>query len=215
MLLYTQFMKLFKTNLIPLIDFPTQMLKIFIANPKMLRNYPKLSRFEYIIGQISHKTDQRLLIYLSTITTRLYAPHNISILAIILQIPQVLFSIGSMKMVVVDFQQNVLLESESFAIDDDVGADIALHFPDLVQLLLVFEVAFLPSFGFVEVECPFYGGAVAVGLVEEGEEGLFHLGDRCEFLDAFGGQWEFEELFGVYICELGHFPNEALFWIGN
>ena len=37
-----------------------------------------------------------------------------------------------MKMVVVDFQQNVLLESESFAIDDDVGTDVALHFPDLV-----------------------------------------------------------------------------------
>ena len=94
---------------------------------------------------------------------------------VVFKIPDILISVASMQVIVVNFKQKVLFKSYSFAVNDTISADIAFHLPYLFQLFLVFYVALLPTFGFVEVEGPFYGQTVAIDFVEKSYVCLLHL----------------------------------------
>lgn len=67
-------------------------------------------------------------------------PHYVPKFIIVLQVVDILINISRMHMIVVDAKQEVLFETWPSAVDDDTGAHVASHLPDLLHFLFVFTV---------------------------------------------------------------------------
>jgi len=131
--------QLFKWYLFLFIDFFEQIEKIFLTNRKIFIHDPVRRSFEYIWRQISHKFNDGLLIGIA-IGSIIESLDNVPEFIIIFEMVDIFIDVRGMHVVVVDIEQLVLFASWFLAVDDDIGAHMAAHLPDLLHLLFVFTI---------------------------------------------------------------------------